>query len=359
MAILTINSGSSTLKAKLFSEKFSPLFEIIIEDHKTIPQAIKRLFKQLDKKELTKEIKIIAQRVVHGGEKYSKPTKITPTVLSEIKKLSSLAPLHNPINAQSIEAVAKILPKIPQIAVFDTAFHTTMPEKAFLYAIPSEYYEENHFRRYGFHGTSHKFVISETLKLLKKKQARIISCHLGNGSSITASKNGSCIDTSMGLSPLEGIPMGTRSGSIDPAIILELARKIGVEPTNIMLNKKSGLLALSGISSDMREIFAASLKKDPKALLTIEILAYQIAKYCGAYCAALGGLDALVFTGGLGEKAYYVREKVCEYFKFLDLKLDKKANKNHQVQISAKDSAIKTLVIPTDEALQMAREVRN
>lgn len=354
--ILVINSGSSSLKAKLFDKKLNPLLDFFIEGT-TIPKALKQLFKTLDEKNLTKDITKIAQRVVHGGEKYHAPTKITPKILAEIKKLSPLAPLHNPINLQSIETTAKFLPKVPQFAIFDTAFHNSIPEKAFRYAIPSQYYTENHYRRYGFHGTSHKFVIDKAIKLLKKKRARIISCHLGNGSSITASKDGQSIDNSMGLSPLEGIPMGTRSGSIDPGIILELARKIGIEPTNILLNKQSGLLALSELSSDMREIFAASLKKEPKALLTIEILAYQIAKYCGAYSAALGGLDAIVFTGGLGEKAYYVREKVCDYFQFLNLKLDKKANKTNQTQISTKDSTIKVFVIETDEELQMAKEI--
>ncbi|MDD3861559.1 MAG: acetate/propionate family kinase, partial [Candidatus Gracilibacteria bacterium] len=255
-------------------------------------------------------------------------------------------------------ACKKILPKTKQVAIFDTAFHQTMPEKAYLYAIPYSLYKKHNIRRYGFHGTSHKYVINETIKILKKKNLKIISCHLGNGASITASLNGKSMDTSMGLTPLEGIMMGTRSGSIDPAIIFHLEKtlKLSSEKIYTLLNNKSGLLGISEISSDMRKIYAKSLKKDPRALLTIELLSYQIAKYLGSYSSILGGIHAIIFTGGLGEKAFYVRQKSCEYLKFLGLSLDHQKNKKCETIISTPKSKIKVFVIPTNEEKQIAIE---
>lgn len=375
MNILSINSGSSSLKAHIFQIKKQP--KLLIKFHvdgigkksckftyssinknigqkqqiKNHTEAIELLFSHLEEI----DIKAIGQRVVHGGEKYKQPTKITKTVLDELHKLIKLAPLHNPINIESIKAVQKIKPKTPQIAIFDTAFHQTMPEKAYLYAIPDKYHDKDHIRRYGFHGTNHQYVVNQARKISKSNK-KVISCHLGNGASITASISGKSIDTSMGLSPLAGIPMGTRSGDLDPSIVLELAEKIGIEKTNIMLNNKSGLLALSNISSDMREIYQKSKEGDPKALLTIEILAYQIAKYCGAYAAALKGVDTIIFTGGLGEKAWYVRKQVCAYFDFLGLKLDHNLNRQNQTKISDNKSKIKVYVIPANEGLEIALE---
>ena len=389
MKILVVNSGSSSLKCTLFEGK-KEVKEVAkarldgigktkckfsfkggetnlglgvkVGSHE---EGLKLVFENLRKcGAITKnsEIEKVGHRVVHGGEKYSETVKIDAKVMKGIESLSELAPLHNPINLETIRAAKKILPKATQVAVFDTAFHHCMPEKAYRYALPQELHEEG-IRRYGFHGTSHKYVVTQTLKLLKKlpktkqsKTPRVISCHLGNGSSITASIKGKCVDTSMGLTPLEGIAMGTRCGSIDPAIIFHLARNKKLERIEKILNKESGLKGLSDISNDMRDIWKASNEGNEQAQLTIEILAYQIAKYCGAYSAAMGGLDALVFTGGMGEKAYYVRKKVCQYLEFLGLDLDKKANENNSESISSKKSKIQTYVIQTDEEMQIAKE---
>ena len=387
MQILVINSGSSSLKFRLI--KLKKDLELIAKGHidgiklksckftftsnekhigqhlkaNTHKQAMKIALKTLLKSkaiESYKEIDAVGHRVVHGGEKYTKPTKIDARVIKEIEKLCELAPLHNPPNLECIKTCKEVLKKIPQIAVFDTSFHQTMPEKAYMYGLPYKWYEKHGIRRYGFHGTSHKYVTNETLKLLKKKKAKIITCHIGNGSSITASLNGKSIDTSMGFTPLEGIIMGTRCGSIDPAIIPHLEEQLKMKPEEIeeILNKESGLKGLSKISPDMRDIYEKSKKKDKLAILAIEVLSYQIAKYCGAYTAALDGLDALVFTGGLGDKAFYVRKKVCDYLKFLGLKLNTKKNENCEEQIHDAKSKIKVFVITTNEEKQIALETK-
>lgn len=324
------------------------------ETIKNHEQGVKLLFKWLD----PKEINAIGHRVVHGGEKYQTAVKIDKKVLKEIEKLNHLAPLHNPINLKCILTCQQILPKVKQVAVFDTAFHQTMPPEAYLYGLPMTLYKKHGIRRYGFHGSSHKYVTDEALKKLSKttKKAKVISCHLGNGSSITASIGGKSIDTSMGFTPLEGVMMGTRSGSVDPALVLQLAKTNGIEATEKLLQKESGLLGFSDISSSMWEIHQKSLKNDHQAHLTIDTLSYQIAKYCGSYVAALSGLDALIFTGGLGENAWYVREKVCAYLEFLGLKIDKKANKNNNEDISTSDSKVKVFIIKTDEERQIAKE---
>lgn len=379
MKILVINSGSSSIKSTLFDfTKSVSGKESQTEIAKALVDGIglkscKFIFEKLTKTTVknnekcritsheagvkliletllkTKciqglnEISAVGHRVVHGGEKYTKSTILNSKILKEIEKLSSLAPLHNPANLASIHACQKLLPQAKEVAVFDTAFHQTMPEKAYLYALPKEFYKKYQIRRYGFHGTSHKYVINEALKILKKSSPRltapkIISCHLGNGSSITASIAGKSIDTTMGFTPLEGLPMGTRSGSIDPGIILHLANNLKFTPKEIdeILNHKSGLLALSQVSSDMRDIYGQSLKSNKQAILTLEILSYQIAKYCGSFAAAMSGLDCLIFTGGIGENAFYIRDKVSAYLKFLHIK--------------------KTLVIPTNEEKQIALE---
>lgn len=361
--VLVINSGSSSLKASLFEingNKIKNLTDFHIDkigkintkqktDIKNHKEAIKLLFTKIEKK----NIEIVGHRVVHGGEKYHKAVKIDAKVIKDIKKLSKLAPLHNPINLESIKICQKFLPKAKHIAVFDTAFHQSIEPKAYLYGLPYSMYEKKGIRRYGFHGSSHKYVISQALKTIRKKNAKIISCHLGNGSSITASINGKSVDTSMGFTPLEGVMMGTRCGSIDPAIAIQLAKKLGNEKANEILNEKSGLKGFSKISSDMREIFD---EKSEHSKLTIQILAYQIAKYCGSYAAAMNGLDLLVFTGGIGENAWYIRKQVCQYLKFLGLKLDTKANKINKEIISSTDSHIKVMLIKTDEEKQIAIE---
>ncbi|MCX6735269.1 MAG: acetate kinase [Candidatus Peregrinibacteria bacterium] len=379
MKILIINSGSSSIKSTLFDfsksvsgkESQTEIAKAMIDEiglksckfnfnkltkttvkntekcrinhHESgVKLILETLLKTKCIKDLS-EIVAVGHRIVHGGEKYTKPTLLNAKIIKEIEKLSSLAPLHNPANLSSIHACQKLLPQAKQIAVFDTAFHQTMPEKAYLYALPKEFYKKYQIRRYGFHGTSHKYVINEALKILKKSFPRltapkIISCHLGNGSSITASVAGKSIDTTMGFTPMEGLPMGTRSGSIDPGIVLHLSNNLKFTPKEIdeILNHKSGLLALSQISSDMRDIYAQSKKGNKHAIFTLEILSYQIAKYCGGFAAAMHGVDALIFTGGIGEHAFYIRDRVSTYLKFLHIK--------------------KTLVIPTNEEKQIAME---
>lgn len=383
MQILVINSGSSSLKVGLFEAKkeLKLVSEALVDGInlrkcrlvtktekkvkvKNHEEALKLVLTELE----IKKVDAVGHRVVHGGEHYQQATKIDRKVLKTIEKLSKLAPLHNPINLESIKACQKLLKRTKHFAIFDTAFHQSMPEKAYLYPLPYKYYKKDNIRRYGFHGSSHKYVVNEVLKKIRNKKAKIISCHLGNGASITASANGKSIDTSMGFTPLEGIIMGTRSGSIDPAIILYLERKYKLKADKIdeILNHKSGLLGVSEISSDMREIYQKSLKKNKRAQLTIDILSYQIAKYCGAYAAAMQGLDAIIFTGGLGEKAFYVREQVAEYLSFLGLNIDKKKNSKITPPNKHKDfeaihksnSKIKAYVIATDEEKQIALEVK-
>ena len=379
--VLVINCGSSSLKFELFQsgKELKSLAEGLIDrigkpdcrftfkggkKHLGIGVKVKNHTEaiSLALKTLNEKIDIVGHRVVHGGSKYTSAVKIDASVLKTIRLFCPLAPLHNPINLKGIEVCKKLLPRAKHVAVFDTAFHQTMEEKAYLYAIPQELNKKYGIRRYGFHGTSHKYVTNETLKLLKgrtdKNGARIITVHLGNGSSITASLNGKVVDTSLGFTPLEGIPMGTRSGNIDPTIPLKLQeiKKWNYKKVGEFLNNECGLLGLSGISSDMREIYAASLKKDPDAILAIEHLSYQIAKYIGAYAASLNGLDAIVFTAGMGEKAFYIREKVCSYLEHLGVSLDKTKNAKNELTISDKKSRVKVFVIPTDEEYQIAQE---
>lgn len=337
-------------------------------------QALKFSLEMLVTKKVLKnlnEIKAVGHRVVHGGEKYRQATLITPKVQKVIKDLCELAPLHNPPNLAGIKSCQKLLAGIPQVAVFDTAFHQTMPEKAYLYALPLEYYKKLGIRRYGFHGTSHEYVSQETIKLLdkntkntaqkssaknKQKSSKIVTCHLGNGSSITAIINGKSVDTSMGLTPLEGVPMGTRSGDLDPAIVLHLLEQHNIKPEEVstILNKKSGLLGLTGISSDVRTLYANAT--NPKVKRAFQILTYRIAKYIGSYAVAMNGLDAITFTGGIGENAWYLRQDICDYLKFLGLELNPKKNKNNAQEISTNKSKIRVYVIPTNEEKQIAKE---
>lgn len=364
MKILSLNSGSSTIKFALYSKEKSliELYKNQIETSKP-EKALNKILKELQKKKFIQnkeEIIKVGHRIVHGGETYFQPTIITPQVIKTLWKTISLAPLHNPINLRTLEAAQKALPKATHIAIFDTAFYHSLPEKAFRYAIPSNYYTKYHIRRYGFHGTNHQHVVKEALKSEpKQSKKRLISCHLGNGSSITASLNGKALDTSMGFTPLEGLPMGTRCGSIDPGIILHLSEQLKLTPQKInqILNHKSGLLALSGISADMRKIFAKYKKGHPKAILTIELLAYQCAKIISSYLPALGGLDTLIFTGGMGEHAFYLREKIANHLQFLGLTLSPTANTKNSPIISAKTSKVKVLIIPANEEWAMAEEI--
>jgi acetate kinase len=307
-----------------------------------------------------KEIDAIGHRVVHGGEKFKDSVVITPELMLELRQLIELAPLHNPHNIRGINACMKTLPGVPQVAVFDTAFHHEMPPHAFIYGLPYVMYKRYSIRRYGFHGTSHLYVSLRASDILEKplKDMKLVTCHLGNGASITAIKDGISIDTSMGFTPLEGLLMGTRSGDIDPAIILHIMAReeLSLHEANTLLNKHSGLSGISGISSDMREIIE-SAKENPNAKLALEIFCYRLKKYIGSYAAAMGGLDTIVFTAGVGENAAIVREMTCEGLEFLGVKLDKAKNNTavgKEMDISADDSKVKILVVPTNEELVIA-----
>ena len=308
------------------------------------------------------EIDAVGHRVVHGGESFSKSVVVDDQILEEISACSDLAPLHNPANILGINACRKLMPNVPNVAVFDTAFHQTMPEKAYIYGLPYSYYEKYKVRRYGFHGTSHSFVSKRAIELLGKpvEDTKVIVCHLGGGASITAVQGGKSIDTSMGMTPLEGIIMGTRSGSIDPAIIEYIAHKeeCGIDDIMNILNKKSGIFGISGISSDMRDIDAGYEKGDAKATIAFKVFCYQAAKLIGGYVAAMNGVDSIVFTAGIGEHDHLVREEILSYFGYLGVTLDKEANDNchDEALISGVDSKVKVYAIPTNEELAIARE---
>ena len=309
------------------------------------------------------EVGAVGHRVVHGGEKFASSVVITPEVKAAIEECSDLAPLHNPANLIGIAACEQCMPGVPMVAVFDTAFHQTMPEEAYTYALPYEYYEKYKVRRYGFHGTSHSFVSKRTAEFLGKdvKDMKIIVCHLGNGSSVTAVKNGESIDTSMGLTPLEGVPMGTRSGDLDPAILEFLAKKEGLDITGLLnvLNKKSGVFGVSKeLSSDFRDLEMAALEGNHQAQLARDVFTYNVAKYVGAYVAAMNGVDAIAFTAGVGENDFLVREDVVKRLGFLGIEIDPVANKKRGCDniISTPDSKVTVCVIPTNEELAIARE---
>ena len=306
------------------------------------------------------EIDAVGHRVVHGGEKFAKSVLITDEVMAAIEECNPLAPLHNPANIIGIRACQKLMPNTPMVAVFDTAFHMTMPPKAYRYAIPTEYYENDSIRRYGFHGTSHKYVTKRAIELMGRKDIKLVNCHLGNGSSLSAVKDGKCQDTSMGLTPLAGVPMGTRSGDIDPAVVQFVMNKYGMSADEClnMLNKKSGVLALSGVSSDFRDIENGAEEGNENCALALDKFAYEVRKYIGSYAAALGGLDCLVFTAGVGENSASMRARICEGLEFLGVKLDPEKNntRGKEAIISADDSKVTVWVIPTNEELMIAQD---
>ena len=309
------------------------------------------------------EIDAIGHRVVHGGEKFKSSCLITDEVINTLRELSPLAPLHNPAGILGIEAARKVFGNIPMVAVFDTAFHSTMPPKAYMYAIPYEYYENDSIRRYGFHGTSHRFVSKRCIELMGgvENAHRVIVCHLGNGSSLSAVKDGKCQDTSMGLSPLAGVPMGTRAGDIDTCVAQFIMNKYNMSADDCltMLNKKSGVLALSdGVSSDFRDLDAAAEKGNEAAQLALDKFAYEVRKYIGAYAAALGGVDCIVFTAGVGENSSSMRASICDGLEYLGVKLDAEKNKlrGEEVIISTPDSKVTVWVIPTNEELMIAQD---
>ncbi len=393
MKILVINSGSSSLKYQLFDmEKEYVIAKGLCErigmegsllrhrpaDGKPVVyeeampnhvSAIKLMFRALTASEggvikNMDEIGAVGHRVLHGGDKFSASILIDEAVKDAIRENIPLGPLHNPANLMGIEACENVVPGVPQVAVFDTAFHQTMPEKAYIYAIPQKYYTKYKIRRYGFHGTSHRYVSARTLQLLgRTENTRIITCHLGNGSSIAAIKDGKCIDTTMGLTPLEGLMMGTRSGSIDPAIVWYISEIENISAAEVvsMLNKKSGALAVSGFSSDFRDIEDAIENGDERARLTLDMFEYSIVKYIGAYAAALGGVDAITFTAGVGENSPLSRESIINQLSFLGLKIDPEKNKvrGRETDLTAEGSSAKIYLVPTNEELMIARDTKN
>ena len=394
MNILVINCGSSSLKFQLIDAETEKLIakglcerigiegsQLVyqptgkdkittvtpMEDHTT---AVKLVLNSLTDKDNgvvndLSEIAAVGHRIVHGGEKFAKSTLITDEVVQAITDCNELAPLHNPANLIGIAACKELMPNTPMAAVFDTAFHQTMPQEAYLYGLPYEYYEKYKVRRYGFHGTSHSYVSNKAAEVLGKKyeDLKIIVCHLGNGASVSAVKNGKCIDTSMGLTPLEGLIMGTRSGDIDPAIMEFIAHKENKSIDEIMsiLNKKSGVLGLSSnLSSDFRDLQEAYESGKDEGIRTIETFAYRVTKYIGAYTAAMNGVDAICFTAGLGENGPFVREMICSRLGYLGITLDKEQNakRGEDLIITTPDSTTKVLVIPTNEELAIARETK-
>ena len=312
------------------------------------------------------EIDAVGHRMVHGGEKFNKSVVLNDEVLKTFEACIDLAPLHNPANLKGVKAVSELMPGLPQVGVFDTAFHQTMPAHSYLYAIPYDLYEKYGVRRYGFHGTSHRYVSQRVCEFLgvDYNTKRIITCHIGNGGSVAAVENGKCVDTSMGLTPLEGLMMGTRSGDIDGGAITFLEKKLGLDADGMsnLLNKKSGVLGITGISSDMREIDDAIAAGNERAKLALDMYNYRIKKYVGAYAAAMGGCDIIVFTAGVGENQSEMREAVCENMEYMGVKIDKEKNKGIrgvEAVISAPDSKVTVCVIPTDEELMIATDTMN
>lgn len=308
------------------------------------------------------QIDAVGHRIVHGGEKFAQSVVITDEVIKAIEECNDLAPLHNPANLIGISACRALMPDVPMVAVFDTAFHQTMPKKAYLYGLPYEYYEQYKVRKYGFHGTSHSFVSKRLLEILGKKDAesKVIICHLGNGSSITAVQNGQSVDTSMGFTPLDGLIMGTRSGSVDPAVVQFLAGKLECSLDEVLniLNKKSGVEGISGVSSDFRDLDAASMDGNERATVALDMFAYRAAQYIGSYVAAMNGVDAIAFTAGIGENNFKVRKAICDYLGYLGITIDDKANavRGEEIKLSTDDSKVAVYVIPTNEELAIARE---
>ena len=394
MKILIINAGSSSLKYQLMESEDGHVFAkgncerigmdqsfikhrrddggaaanvvVALPDHAAAVSEVLKLLLS-DKYGVIRsmtEIGAVGHRVVHGGEAFASSARIDDKVKAAIRDCYALAPLHNPANMTGIEACEKAMPGTPMVAVFDTAFHQSMPERAFLYGLPYEHYKQYGVRRYGFHGTSHAYVAGMAADYLGRPLAelKIVTCHLGNGSSITAVKNGQSIDTSMGMTPLAGVLMGTRCGDIDPAIVKYLIDRGAVKDVAEMdraMNKASGVQGLSGISSDFRDLCAAAEKGDARGALALNVFAYQVKKYVGAYAAAMGGLDAIVFTAGIGENTPTVRADVCEGLDFLGVKLDKAKNAachSQTADLSLPDAQVRVLVIPTNEELAIARE---
>lgn len=391
MNILVLNCGSSSVKYKLIEIKANKVLaeggiekiglpdafikfkfgnekiqqDLDINDH---VGAIKSILDNLTSKEYGcikdfKEIDAVGHRVVHGGEKFNKSVLINDEVIAKIKECYGIAPLHNPVNMAGIDAINEVLPEVPQVGVFDTAFHQTMPAKSYMYALPYKYYAEDGVRRYGFHGTSHRYVSQRVCDFLgvEPKGKKIITCHVGNGGSITAVKDSKSVDTSMGLTPTEGLMMGTRCGDVDPGALIFLMDKYNLSSKDMlnMVNKESGLAGVSGVSSDMREITAAAKQGNEKAILSLEMYEQRITKYVGAFAAEMGGVDIIVFTGGVGEHQSSTRANVCNPLRFMGIEIDdaaNDANNGDEGIISTPNSAVKVVVIPTDEEYMIAKD---
>ena len=392
MKILVLNCGSSSIKYALYNMETKEVMtsggaervgldgafvkvklangekKQIMHDIPEHTEGVKFIFSLLTDPEIgvikdLKEIDAVGHRMVHGGEKFNKSVILTDEVLKVFEECSDLAPLHNPANLKGVKAVSELMPGLPQVGVFDTAFHQTMPDYAYMYAVPYELYEKYAIRRYGFHGTSHRYVAKRVCDFLgvNPEDKKIITCHIGNGASIAAVDGGKCVDTSMGLTPLEGVMMGTRSGDIDGGAVAFLQKKLGLDADGIsdLLNKKSGVLGITELSSDMREVEAACEKGEPKAVLAMNMYNYRIKKYIGAYAAAMGGVDIIVFTAGVGENQWSTRQESCDGLEFLGIKIDKEVNKGLrgvEKIISTDDSKVTVCVIPTDEELMIATD---
>lgn len=389
MKILVINAGSSSLKYQLIDmenesllakglcerigidgrlthkpQNGKPVFEADVP-FPTHKEAIEAVLEKLTSKEYgvvetMSEIGAVGHRVLHGGIEFTESCVVDDACEAAIKKCFPLGPLHNPANLMGIKACQAAMPGVPQVAVFDTSFGMSMTPEAYIYAIPYEYYENDSIRRYGFHGTSHRFVSARACEIMGRKGTRVINCHLGNGSSVSASIDGKCVDTSMGLTPLEGLPMGTRSGNLDPAILQFIMNKYGYTADEMLniLNKKSGVLGISGVGSDFRDLEKAAKEGNERAQLALDKFAYEVRKYIGSYAAAMGGVDIITFTAGLGENGPDMRESICEGLGFLGVRVDHEKNqvRGKETDISAADSTVKVYVIPTNEELMIARD---
>ncbi len=397
MKILVINCGSSSLKYQLMDMSdesvlcsgaverigmkiFGGEENVIVKkdgkkytydkelaDHTAAFNEVKYVLSESEYKVIDSfdEIDAIGHRVVQGGDKYSKSVLVTDKVEADIEELAPLAPLHNPANLQGYRACKEVVgDKVPQVVVFDTAFHSTMPPKAYMFAVPYEYYEKYGVRRYGFHGTSHKFVSHRVADRIGKpiEELKIITCHLGNGSSIAAIENGKVVDTSMGFTPLDGFMMGTRSGGVDPSVVTFIEKKLGISPDEMdtILNKQSGVAAVSGVSSDDRDICAAQEAGNERAILAHEMQAYQIAKFIGSYVAAMNGVDAIVFTGGIGENGVWLRSKVCSYLGYLGVQINEELNaatqKGAEAELTNENDSVRVFILATNEELSIARD---
>ena len=364
---LKINGGEENVIVKVGDDKFT--YDKELKDHVAAFNEVKYILSEGEHKVIDSfsEIDAIGHRIVQGGDRYTKSVLVTEKVVKDVEELAPLAPLHNPAHLMGYRACLEVVgPDVPQVFVFDTSFHSTMPPKAYMYAVPYEYYEKYAVRRYGFHGTSHKFVSHRVAEKMGKniKDLKIITCHLGNGSSVAAVDHGKVVDTSMGFTPLDGFMMGTRSGGVDPSVVTFIMKKLNLTPDEMdnILNKQSGVNAISGISSDDRDICAAQNAGNERAILAHEMQAYEIANYIGSYIAAMNGVDAIVFTGGIGENGFWLRSKICSYFGYMGVHINEALNqatvKGAEAELTEPDDKVRVFILATDEELTIARDTQ-